>query len=143
MSRTTRPAARLLAATAVVLAVGAGLAACSSGSSSSSSSATPSATSGASSSVIAPIFVPVADADGTTVDVTVGNAVVMTSDTEPLGDWTADVSDTSVLRFEPGSSGGSADFNPGFEALAAGTADVTMTNSSTGTKVSFTVDVTD
>ncbi|WP_378147639.1 hypothetical protein ACFJGV_06135 [Cnuibacter sp. UC19_7] len=93
--------------------------------------------------MVAPIIVAVADVDGTTVTVPLGNALVLTSDTEPLGDWTAQVSDPAVLRFEPGSTSGSAQFNPGFESLSAGTTDVTMSNSSTGTSVSFTVDVTE
>ena len=127
-----------LAVTSVVgLAAAVGLAACSS-----SDAPAPTPSSSASSSVISPIFVHADDADGTTVDVTVGNVVVVTSDTEPLGDWTAEVSDTSVVRFEPGSSTGSADFNPGFQALAPGSTDVTMTNESSGTKLSFTIDVT-
>lgn len=138
MSHRRRPAVQLAVAAALLLAASGGLAACS------SPSSTPSPSSSASSStgVVAPIIVAVSDVDGTTVEVPLGNALVLTSETEPLADWTAEVSDPSVLRFEPGSSSGSAEFNPGFEALAAGTTDVTMKNSSTGTTVTFTVDVT-
>ncbi|ARJ06079.1 hypothetical protein B5808_13255 [Cnuibacter physcomitrellae] len=140
MSHHRRPALRLAVAAALLLAASGGLAACSS----SSSTPAPSPTSSASSSagVVAPIIVAVSDVDGTTVEVPLGNALVLTSDTEPLADWTAEVSDPSVLRFEPGSSSGSAQFNPGFEALATGSTEVTMSNSSTGTTVTFTVDVT-
>jgi ABC-type Fe3+-hydroxamate transport system substrate-binding protein len=139
MSHRRRPTVRLAVASALLLAAASGgLSACSS----STPSPAPSASASSSSGVVAPIIVAVSDVDGTTVEVPLGNALVLTSDTEPLADWTAEVSDPSVLRFEPGSSSGSAQFNPGFEALAVGTTDVTMKNSSTGTTVSFTVDVT-
>ena len=105
------------------------------------SSAAP-ATGSASAQVIAPIFADLTNVDGTTVTVPLGNVVVLTGDDETFADWTADIDDPEVLSFTPGKTEGGASFNPGITPLKQGDSGVTLTNSSTGKKVSFEVEVT-
>ena len=132
---------RVLAAFAIVGAAALGLSACSS-SNSSDSGSSPSSSS-ESNSVLPPIIVELADADGTTVEVPLDNVVdLVTGDDENVTDWTAKISDESVVEFVPGKDDGSAQFNPGLKPLAEGTTDVVLSNSETDSTVSFTVTVT-
>ncbi len=88
------------------------------------------------------MIVDLADVDGTTVEVAVGNTIDLTGDDETYTEWTAEIADESVATFVPGRDDGSAQFNPGIDALAEGSTDVTLENSATGDIVEFTVEVT-
>ena len=145
----TRPT-RILVSIAVIGAAALGLSACSSGSDDSAgttpaTAGTPGASSTASAStgVLPPVIVNIADIDGTTVDVPLGNTIdLVTGEGEDPTTWTAKLSDESVAEFVPGKNDGSATFNPGITPLAEGTTDVVLSNPATDASVSFTVNVT-
>lgn len=121
-----------------------GLVACSSSSADDPSSSTATASSQtSSSSVVAPIIADLTSIDGTTITASVGRSIDLTGDTDTFADWTATISPSGILAFTPGRTEGSARFNPGIEVLATGNASVTLTNSTTGKSVSFTVVATD
>lgn len=124
------------------LATGAlALTACSGGTAPvSSSTSSPSAPSGA--GALPPIVAGLGTVDGTTVQVPVGGTVDLTGDDKDFTHWTADIADPTIARFVPGKDDGSAQFNPGLDALAEGTTKVTMDNSASGAHVAFTVEVT-
>jgi hypothetical protein len=86
-----------------------------------------------------PVIADLGELDGTTVDVGVGGTIDLTGDDETFTDWTATIDDPSVVSFTPGRDDGSAQFNPGLQATAVGTTDVTLTNSVSGESVTFTV----
>jgi hypothetical protein len=130
---------KFVTVTAVVaLALGSslGLAACS-GTSSSTSSAS-------SQTVIGPTTVLLNALNGSTQDLKVGDVLYINTGTT-TGDenWTATISNPSVLSFTPGTSPTSAAAGtaPTFKALAAGTTTVKMSNKSTGATTNFTVNV--
>lgn len=89
-----------------------------------------------------PVIVDITSVDGTTVSVPVGGAVDLTGDDKTYTSWTAEIADSTVVAFVPGKDDGSASFNPGLDALAAGSSEVTLTNSETDDSVTFTVEVT-
>ena len=101
------------------------------GSDSSSDEASPSATATSASaaasespiggSVLPPVIIP---EDATSATAKVGNTLVFTVD-DPVNTKIS-TSDTSILELTQGYSDGSATFNPGAKALAAGTAVVTV-----------------
>lgn len=105
-----------IVATTVLLA----LAGCSSSSDTPSSS--PSASQAA--SLAAPIVV---DPGQTEVTAAVGQFIDFNVGAKP-GRWQVSSDNTAVLTVTPGGKNGSATFNPGAEAIAAGTATVTMTD---------------
>lgn len=92
--------------------------------------------------VIAPIMTDLNAIDGATVEVSVGNVIVLTGDDENPTAWTALIDDGSLLEFSPAEKTESAEFNPGLKALAEGTTDVTLSNTITEETVTFTVDIT-
>ncbi|WP_417508764.1 hypothetical protein [Microbacterium sp.] len=94
------------------------------------------------SGVIAPVIVNIGEIDGTTVEVTKGNAIDLTGDDETFTDWTAEIADEKIVEFTPGKDDGSAQFNPGLTALEVGETEVTLDNSSSDESVTFTVEVT-
>lgn len=89
-----------------------------------------------------PVIVDISSVDGTTVSVPVGGAVDLTGDDKTYTAWTAKIADDKVVAFVPGKDDGSASFNPGLDALAEGSSEVTLTNSETDDSVTFTVEVT-
>jgi hypothetical protein len=99
--------------------------------------------SGGGSEALPPVMVDISEVDGTTVEVHHGGVIDLTGDDETFTDWTADIADPSIVSFTPGRDDGSAQFNPGLEATAPGTTEVTLENSSSGDSVSFTVEVTE
>jgi hypothetical protein len=123
-----------------------GLAACSS--SSSNSGGTPATSSVTPSNatrpgtVVAPVIVPLSSINGTTVTVPLDNVIDLNSGTVPVTDWSAKITDPSIVQFVPGNDDGSATFNPGLQPEKVGTTTVTMTNSAGGGSVTFTVTVT-
>lgn len=122
--------------TAGILAVGgiSTLAACSSGGS--SDPTTSASQSGA--QMIGPVIV---EPGQTEVSVTVGRLVVFNV-TDPTKEMIA-TDNPEVVSVTPGRDDGSAVFNPGAEALAPGTAQVTLTNMDTGATQVVSVTVTE
>lgn len=90
-----------------------------------------------------PVIVDLTEIDGTTVEVAEGNSIDLTGDDETYLDWTAEIDDPEVVSFVPGKDDGSAQFNPGLDALKVGDSEVTLENSNSGDTVSFTVEVTE
>jgi hypothetical protein len=88
--------------------------------------------------VIGPVIV---EPDQSEVTVAVGRTVVFNA-VNPQ-DTVATSDNTSVVSVTDGYDDGSAIFNPGAEALAAGTATVTLTDTTTGTDWVVQVTVTE
>ncbi|MFJ4166542.1 hypothetical protein ACIPY5_13395 [Microbacterium sp. NPDC089698] len=137
--RRHRSIAGLLAGAALATAA-LGLAGCSGGATPASSTSSAPATTGA--GVLPPIIADLGSIDGTTVQVPLGNTIDLTGDDKDFTHWTADIADPKIVSFVPGKDDGSAQFNPGLDALAAGTTKVTMDNSASGKHLAFTVEVT-
>jgi len=95
----------------------------------------------ASAEVVAPVIVDLNDVDGTTVEVEVGNTIDLTGDDETYADWGAEIADDDIVEFTPGRDDGSAQFNPGLNALAVGETEVRLDNTTTDQTVTFTVKV--
>lgn len=92
--------------------------------------------------VIAPVTVDVGDLQGTTVDLTVGQVLNITTGDLAGDSYSGEVEDTSVAEFVKGGTDGDAEFNPGVKALAEGSTKVVLSNSDGGIEdVTFTVDV--
>ncbi|MDQ0642563.1 hypothetical protein [Microbacterium murale] len=89
-----------------------------------------------------PVIVDINEIDGTTVEVAEGNTIDLTGDDETYLDWTAEIENSDVVTFVPGKDDGSAQFNPGLDAVEVGETEVTLDNSSSGDSVTFTVEVT-
>lgn len=122
--------------TAVAIAALLVLAGCSS---SSESTPTASPTASSTTSLTAPVIV---DPSQTEVSVKVGQFIDFTVGAKP-GRWQVESDDTAVLRVTPGGKNGDATFNPGAEAIAPGTATVTMTDKKGGLDAMvYTVTVT-
>ena len=139
MNSTTRRGVTLAAAGLIAIAGAGVLTACGSsgGSSTSSSAAASSSSAQEGSQMIGPVMV----APGqTTAEVAVGRFV--TFQVDDVTAWTIESSDPAVLAVTPGKDDGSAQFNPGGEALKAGTATVTLKNSTTNEEWVVTVTVT-
>lgn len=127
MARTTRRPVRPTALLAVALVGVFALAGCST----------------TDSQALPPVIADITTIDGTTVTAQVGDAIDLIGDDTTFTAWTADIADESIVRFVPGKDDGSAQFNPGLDALKAGRTEVTLDNSSTGDEVTFTVEVTE
>lgn len=100
---------------------------CSSSSSESTSSPSPAATSAQASpaaSMIGPIMV---EPDQTEVEATVGRSLNFNVGANP-GDWDISSDNPAVVAVTKGGEQDGAVFNPGGEALAVGTATVTLTD---------------
>lgn len=77
----------------------------------------------------------------TEVTVTVGRMVVFNV-ADPMQEMIS-TDNEAVVAVTPGKNDGSAVFNPGAEALAPGTAIVTLTNMDTGAEQKVTITVTE
>ncbi len=93
-----------------------------------------------SSQQLPPIIVNIDKAAGTTVTVPLSNVVDVNVGSTDVTKWTAKIGDADIVSFTKGKDDGSAQFNPGFEPIAPGTTDVTMSNGDQDVK--FTVTVT-
>jgi hypothetical protein len=142
---TPRPARRALAATALVLTCALGVvSACGDDDDDTAATTTTAAAStGTVGNVLPPVIADLGSIDGTTVDVKVDGVIDLTGDDETYADWEADIADPAVAEFTPGRDEGGASFNPGITGLAAGSTEVTLTNSTSDETVTFTVTVTD
>lgn len=112
-----------------------GLAACSTGGSSSAETSS-------SSSLVGPITADLSSINGTTIDATVGRTIDLTGDDKTFDQWTATTTTPGIVTFTKGYTSGGTSYNPGLTVDAAGKTDVTLTNASTGEKVTFTVNAT-
>ena len=125
MRSTTRRAVAIAAAGLIAVAGAGVLTACGSsggGSTSSSAAQAPEPTDEGA-QVIGPVIV---EPGTTTAEVQVGRFI--TFNVDDVMAWTISSSDESVLKVTAGKDDGSAQFLPGGEALAPGTAEVTLTN---------------
>lgn len=94
--------------------------------------------------VIAPVTMSVDDLQGATVDLEIGQVLNITTGDLDGESYSGEVADPAVAEFVPASKDGSAEFNPGVKALAAGETEVTLSNSDGGIQdVRFTVSVSD
>jgi hypothetical protein len=132
-----------LATSAAIVAAALALAGCAASSGTPATSQPASIGPAASGQVIAPVIVDLNDVDGTRVEVAVGNTIDLTGDDETYAEWMAEIGDESIVEFIAGRDDGSAQFNPGLDALAPGETDVTLDNAETGKTMTFTVEVTD
>jgi len=87
--------------------------------------------------VIGPVIV---EPGQTSAEVAVGR--VVTFNVDDVMAWMISSSDEAVLKVTAGKDDGSAQFLPGGEALAPGTAEVTLTNMDTSEEWVVTVSVT-
>lgn len=115
----------------VAVAAALGLAACS-----------PATVPGSSSASQTPEPVNLGTVDGTTVNVVVSNKIILNSDTLPANQWTAKITDPTLVSFTPGTVSGSTVVNPELQPLMVGTTRVQLTNASNGTIVTFAVNAT-
>ena len=92
--------------------------------------------------VIAPVTMSANDLQGATVELVVGQVLNIDTGDLAVDSYTAEVSDSAVAEFVQGREDGSATFNPGFTAKAAGSTDVTLTNEQGGIQpLEFTITV--
>lgn len=92
--------------------------------------------------VIAPVTMSVNELQGAEVDLVVGQVLNINTDSLAVDSYQGEVSDSKVAKFVEGRVDASATFNPGVEALAEGTSDVTMFNDQGGIQpLEFTVKV--
>jgi hypothetical protein len=124
MRSSTRRGFAIAAASIIALGGASVLTACggSSDSTTSSSAAAPTESEGGM-GMIGPVIV---EPGQTTAEVQVGR--VVTFNVDDVMAWTISSSDEAVLAVTAGKDDGSAQFLPGGEALAPGTAEVTLTN---------------
>ena len=94
-------------------------------------------------SVIAPVTRSANSLQGADVDLVVGQMLNVTTGDLAVDSYRGTVADTYVAVFTAGRTDGSAVFNPGIQAMAVGTTEVTLTNSNGGIQpLTFTVTVT-
>ena len=142
MKSTARRGATLAAAGLIAIAGAGVLTACgssgggSASSSAASSSAAPTQSEGGA-GMIGPVIV---EPGQTTAEVQVGR--IITFKVDDVAAWTIESSDPAVVAVTPGKDDGSAQFLPGGEALASGTATVTLKNATTSEEWVVTVAVT-
>ena len=92
--------------------------------------------------VIAPVTMDANDLQGATVDLVVGQVLNIDTGDLAVDSYTGEVEDSSVATFVEGREDGGTTYNPGVEAIAVGTTEVTMTNSNGGIQpLTFTVEV--
>lgn len=92
--------------------------------------------------VIAPVTKNVGDLQGGDVELVVGQVLNINTGDLAVQSYAGDVADESVAIFVPGREDGGAEFNPGVEAVGAGTTAVVLTNEDGGIQpVTFTVTV--
>ena len=140
MRSTTRRAVAIAAAGLIAVSGAGVLTACGSSSSDTTSSSAPApAPTDEGAQVIGPVIV---EPGQTAVDVAVGRFV--TFNVDDVTAWTISSSDEAVVAVTAGKDDGSAQFLPGGEALAPGTAEITLTNmDNTEDKWVVTVTVTE
>lgn len=92
--------------------------------------------------VVAPVTMSVNELQGVEVELVVGQVLNIVTDSLEVDSYTGEVADPKIAEFSTGRNDGSAEFNPGVTALAAGTTTVTLTNEQSGIQpLEFTVTV--
>jgi hypothetical protein len=90
--------------------------------------------------IVAPVTMSVNELQGAEVELLVGQSLNINTDSLAVDSYAGEVADPSVAKFHEGKDDGDATFNPGVEALAAGTTQVTMVNDQGGIQpLEFTV----
>lgn len=105
------------------------LGACSSGAGSSGADSSGSGSSGSAKQgeVLPPILVAPSDLAGKTFEITKEQPLVINvEDPSTVADWAGSADDSVVAKFVPGEDDGSAQFNPGFEAVGSGSTDASV-----------------
>ena len=120
---------------AIALAALGGLAACSTPAPAPTESA-------AGSDVVSPTQIPVAEAGGQSYYIPTGSIGYLNVPKGTEADWSATFSMSGIVEFTAGGIDGDATFVPGLTPVAVGTTEVTLTNSTSGETVTFTVTVT-
>lgn len=94
--------------------------------------------------VVAPVVRDVGDLQGETVELDVGQVLDINTGDLAVDSYSGVVDDPSVAKFVKGRKEGGATFNPGVEALAAGSTKVVLSNDAGGIQdVTFTVEVSE
>lgn len=92
--------------------------------------------------VIAPVTKDVSELAGATVELVVGQTLVIDTAEMDVASYRADVADPEVATFTAGHRDDGAEFSPGVAALRAGSTEVTLTHEQGGVEpVEFTVTV--
>lgn len=90
--------------------------------------------------VMAPVTMGVNELQGETVELIVGQMLNIDTESLAVDSYAGSVGDKTVAQFTEGRREGSAEFNPGVEALAEGKTTVRMTNEQGGIQpLEFTV----
>lgn len=93
--------------------------------------------------IVAPVTREANELQGGTVDLVVGQVLNISTGDLATDSYTGEVADTEVATFVKGTTGGSAETNPGVTAVGPGETEVTMTNEAGGIQpLTFTVVVT-
>lgn len=93
--------------------------------------------------VIVPVSVEANDLQGTTVELIVGQVLNINTGDLAVDSYSGEIADTAVAEFFEGNATKGSETNPGVEAVAVGTTEVTMTNEQGGIQpLEFTVIVT-
>jgi hypothetical protein len=92
--------------------------------------------------IVAPVTMGVNQLQGAEVELVVGQALNIDTESLAVDSYTAEISDAKVLEFTQGGTSGGAEFNPGLLALAEGSSEVTLINDQGGIQpLEFTVTV--
>lgn len=92
--------------------------------------------------IIAPVTKNAGDLQGGDVELVVGQVLNINTGDLAVQSYSGEVADESVAVFVPGREDGSAEFNPGVEAVGTGATTVVLTNEDGGIQpVTFTVTV--
>jgi len=93
--------------------------------------------------VLPPIIVNVNDLQGKTIELPIDTVLVINTESLATDSYTATIADESIVHFVQGTTGGSAETNPGFEPHKEGSTEVTLTNAQGGIQpLEFTIEVT-
>ena len=93
--------------------------------------------------VITPVSVQANDLQGTTVELVVGQVLNINTGDLAVDSYSGTIADTAVAKFSQGNATKESKTNPGVEARAVGTTEVTLTNEQGGIQpLEFTVVVT-
>lgn len=121
--------AKISTIVALTAMVGVGLSACS----------TPTPTPTPTNTMVAPTIVDITTLNGQTVNINKDAFIDITTGAFAPEDYTAVVSDPSIVAFTAGSNDGTVVMNPGLQGTKAGSTQVELTNKTTGVKTTFTV----
>lgn len=128
-----KPVVALVASAFLAVSLGA----CSAGSDSSGADSSESE----SGEVLPPVLVEPSGLAGKTFEITKEQPLVITvEDPATVADWEGSATDDAVAKFVAGKDDGSAQFNPGFEAVGPGNTDASVT-SPDGEVFEFTITV--